>query len=317
MEVLRGPAAETEIKGMLSKESQISVAVAYWGKGAIERLGLGSFRGQKFRVICNMRNGGCNPDEIRALIKLFGPDAVMTNDRLHAKVWLSERLAIVGSSNASTNGYGLEGEEAAGLIEMNVRVTTQTDLRELKRWFDKEVASGTRPITESDLHAAKQLHDQIRVGRPFSGSSLLQVANDHPSSLEDRSVFVWFRKHQDLSPWANARLTDEQESRNDSKIECYEDVANGNGYMPGSYILDFDVSAPQSPIFTSWQILSDKPFILNKSKRKSILLCRPVKKVHGLKLGPKKLWLQAAKRAISSPQEEWTLSEFFAHYMRP
>ncbi len=317
MDILRGPAAENEIKGLLRKEPGIKIAVAYWGEGAVERLGFRALAEKKVQVVCNLRSGGCDPAEINALIELFGPDAVLTNDKLHAKVWWTERVAVVGSSNASTNGYGLEGDEAAGLIEMNVRVTAPADLLELERWYNHDLAAETRRMTRSDFLIAKKRRAQIRAGRPLSGASLLEVAKHDPQALRDRNILVWVWKHTERSNWANDKLKHEQSSRYDSEIDCYENV-HGACVVPGSYILDFNLSSGASPVFGAWQVLLEKPLVKEKVRglTNNILLCRYVNSVAGLKLGPRKSWNDAAKRAASSSKDEWALSEFAALYMQ-
>ena len=193
-----------------------------------------------------------------------------------------------------------------GQIEMNYRVTERADLQELERWFDEDLALGTRAITESDFYAARKRHAQIRAGRPLSGTSLVDIATRNPDFLKARNIFVWVWKHTDRSKWADTKLAREQESRHDGEIDCYEDV-EGLRYTPGSYILDFNIGS-SSITFEPWQVLLDKPFVTEKVKgrTKNILLCRYAKSIAGIKLGPRKHWIDAAKRAAVSSRDEWT-----------
>ena len=115
-ESLGGLAAEREIKNLLSTCSRARLAVAYWGSGAVARLGLDAVdtRTVDIEITCDLRSGACNPKEIDKLIKLFGPDRVRTRDGLHAKAWITDAGCVLGSSNASANGLGHEADETHG-----------------------------------------------------------------------------------------------------------------------------------------------------------------------------------------------------------
>lgn len=83
--------------------NNVRCAVAFWGTGA-EAL-LDQATGDQPRIICDVTLGGTSPNALRAL-------GAPENDRLryvpslHAKVYISDRGAIVGSANASQNGVG-------------------------------------------------------------------------------------------------------------------------------------------------------------------------------------------------------------------
>jgi hypothetical protein len=85
------------------------MAVAFWGDGATKGLGLDKKRGEVATVICNLKSGGTNPNEIRELWKAnINP---LQCDKLHGKVYLFDDCVIIGSSNASSNGLrGFWGE---------------------------------------------------------------------------------------------------------------------------------------------------------------------------------------------------------------
>jgi hypothetical protein len=88
---------------------------------------------------------------------------IMQCDTLHAKVYLSEKGAVVTSANASANGLGFEGAEQGNWIEAG---TSFEDIESIVRWFDRQWKEETRKIEESDLKTAKNAHRQNRRRRP-------------------------------------------------------------------------------------------------------------------------------------------------------
>ncbi len=135
----------SEIRNLLNGGGVVRVAVSYWGDGAVDSLGI--TRNQDLTIVCDVLSGGCNPAEIRKLLGVLGDKRVLTYDRLHAKVWLAAGSAIVGSSNASSNGLGFEGEEAASLVEANLVVDDRNALAAMKKWWTEGILTGARAIT--------------------------------------------------------------------------------------------------------------------------------------------------------------------------
>src|SRR4051812_16745180 len=97
LELLREHQLAPAFRKALKAAGEGVIAVPFWGKGAAKLLGLDS-EGD-VRVICNLDQPGCNPYVIEALRDL--KIKVKTHPRLHAKIYATEALAIVGSSNAS------------------------------------------------------------------------------------------------------------------------------------------------------------------------------------------------------------------------
>ena len=100
----------TVIKNVLGG-SDVRCAVAFWGRG-IEALFPQTTVNQP-RIICDVVLGGTSPDVLRALGAPRN-DFLRHIPRLHAKVYISDRGAIVGSANASQNGIGLDGPPTLG-----------------------------------------------------------------------------------------------------------------------------------------------------------------------------------------------------------
>lgn len=60
MDFLDEQSARTAIGDMLATAEEARIAVAFWGNGAAEDLGL-SRKGLKLQIVCNLASGACNP----------------------------------------------------------------------------------------------------------------------------------------------------------------------------------------------------------------------------------------------------------------
>jgi PLD-like domain len=129
------------------------IAVPFWGRGALKLLGLDG--GANVRIICNLDHPGCNPFVIEQLrdhkVK------VRTHKRLHAKIYGTADMAIVGSSNASSNGLTVEGREAQGWVELNVVSCDPMFVADVLGEFENLWESDeTLPVLATDIKRAKQ-----------------------------------------------------------------------------------------------------------------------------------------------------------------
>ena len=106
LQFLHGRALARAIVEALKGERR-DLAVAYFGKGAMQRLGLKAPKGA--RILCDFWSGCCNPFEIELLIR--GGADIRDSRGLNAKVYIGSEEAVVASANASANGLGLEGDE--------------------------------------------------------------------------------------------------------------------------------------------------------------------------------------------------------------
>lgn len=116
IKLLRGQELPKEFIKARKAAAKVQIAVAYWGRGAVAKLGL--HRGAKVDIICNARHEGCNARVVLALVQRG--HRVKTNDQLHAKMYLTEKATIIGSSNVSTNGLNEEGSAASVWLEANI-----------------------------------------------------------------------------------------------------------------------------------------------------------------------------------------------------
>jgi len=145
-ELLREHALAPAFRSALRRTQAGDIAVPYWGAGALRLLELD--KGARLRIVCNLDQPGCNPWVIEELLAL--KIEVKSHRRLHAKIYTTEDMAIVGSSNASTNGLTDEGKRARGWVELNVMSTKPGFVRDVQAEFeeiwDSDECKQVRPI---------------------------------------------------------------------------------------------------------------------------------------------------------------------------
>lgn len=133
---LHGEQLRAQIVSTLKGERR-DLAVAFIGAGAIERAGLSNAEGT--RIICDLWSGGCNPDAVRDLHEA-GVQIRNLRD-LHAKIYIGDSTAVVGSANLSSNGFGDVGTPQQWGLEAGVLVDQPGDLSEIVDWFENQFAS--------------------------------------------------------------------------------------------------------------------------------------------------------------------------------
>ena len=172
---------------MSIQKGRVDLAVAFWGKGAAQQLGLKS--GRKARIILDLSAGATNPDIVEELQGMTGVQ-VKQRDRLHAKVYLGLNEMVIGSANASANGLGAEGHEATHWRELCMRTSCPEAIAQARDWFGRQWSSA-RTITLNDLATARRIWKLRRRVRPVTSvDSILEVARKRPHELVDRAIYV-------------------------------------------------------------------------------------------------------------------------------
>ena len=167
--------------------ANVRCAVAFWGTGA-EALFQDAVRNQA-RIICDVTLGGTSPKALRAL-GAPGNDRLRHIPGLHAKVYISDRGAIVGSANASQNGVGLGGPP--GLIEAGVRLAPDSEAyRRAIPWFETQWKEAQR-VDDAAVDLATQRFRPGRVpgGRAVRRGSLLDLIAADPDRFSDVSIVL-------------------------------------------------------------------------------------------------------------------------------
>ena len=196
---------QQEISAWCSQQrGAVRIAVAFWGEGAIEHLGLDG--ACDVRILLDLSAGASNPKTVRRLLTMF-PRSVRQLDRLHAKAWIGEQSVIIGSANASANGLGLEGSEATHWRELGLRTGDAAIVSNARAWFEALWEVHSQTISEQDLRTAEASWKRRRAGRPSQsqGRNLLDAASRFPSGFQDRRIFVVVA-NQTLSPAADIEL---------------------------------------------------------------------------------------------------------------
>ncbi|WP_158271714.1 phospholipase D family protein [Methylosinus sporium] len=187
MQFLDGAAATAEIKRLVMSSKTVRMAVAFWGKGASEELGLMSKKND-VTVICNLNSGGTNPNEIEYL--LGNKISVRQCSTLHGKVYLFDNCVIVGSSNASANGLALQGKEISGWSEANILTNDPVLWQAASQWFSALI---TDEITSDDLKNAELAFSKRRASalpQVTASGSLAKALRARPEIFESKRIFV-------------------------------------------------------------------------------------------------------------------------------
>ncbi len=256
MKLLDETDALSEIRELLRQSDTARLAVAFWGKGAIERLGLDR-SGLSIKILCNLDSGACNPTELRRIQALPGI-TLKSHPSLHAKVYWTPHAAVVGSSNASANGLALEDEAASGWREANVRLDGAAMLDDIANWFDALFAQGS-VILDEDFERAEQVW-KTRVKMAPTGTRL--VGDLFKAFTNARAHPVW--RQVKLAYWMDD-LSDEDQAWLEDEISGGQLPPGTSVYAglnhriaPGDWVLDFDVSGTAPQYKGIWRALPDE-----------------------------------------------------------
>jgi hypothetical protein len=314
--ILSGPEADRQIKAFLSRCTRAHLAVAYWGANAVKRLGISEAaqRGADIRVVFDIVSGACNPDEVKDLRDVLGPEKVRTRDGLHAKAWIADTGCVLGSSNASANGLGHEANEIEGLIEANLAFPSPSAeaLAGWEAWFEEQVWKNARPLDNEMLEKAElrwrwRRNNRDKFGPPPSrGVTLVDRLINDPDYFKDKLFIVTVYSDNGISDSAEVVLAAAQAELHDTtkSILCYENW----DLEPGTVVLDmhWDSKRKQVKEPSLWQILSDNP--KRRTEGGSITLCRKIYDFQGLKLGPHKKKLLELSKILMKRREDLCMS---------
>ena len=201
MTFLSGSRIQSHIKRAVKVSSSLDLAVAFWGRNAMKRIGLRVSKRRRVRIICNLSMGATNPAEVRAIrsrLRSAGKGSgIRQRDNLHSKVYAFDTHAIVGSANASSNGLALEGDEARSLIEAAIVTDSPGDLAAIRDWFAAEWRRARR-INSADLNAADERWRNRRLVtqriKPAPSNSGLPVGRNWFLGKEGKFRVIWYRE---------------------------------------------------------------------------------------------------------------------------
>ncbi len=176
-EFLSGAALSDRIRSICAG-NDVRCAVAFWGGGTAASLfPLGP---DSATVICDISMGGTSKT---ALAELGGPGraGLLVSDGMHAKIYISDRGAVVGSANASRNGIGHVSGESGRLLEAAIFCPVGTAA------FDQAVSAvshlmkGAKVVDDDDISRAPQRSKELghlgQAADPASMSLLYMIVN--------------------------------------------------------------------------------------------------------------------------------------------
>lgn len=160
---------KNRLTSLIAEEENLDFAVAFWGDGAEDLIPLDS--DYSVRIICNLRTGGTNPAVIRYFLKKIKDGnstlQIKHSSRLHAKVIVGQKQALIGSANMSTNGLGLEDGALAHWMEAGIHTRDSQEVTSAREWFEHLWESdAVSTIEDEDLSAAQLAWDRKQNARP-------------------------------------------------------------------------------------------------------------------------------------------------------
>lgn len=187
MKFLTGAALANALHASIAGK-RFDAAVAYWGRGAADILGIGRDSSGS-RVLCDAYSGACNPREIEKLLDL--EVEVLDCPGLHAKVYISPDNVIIGSANASANGLGREDLELNLGLEAAIVTDSSKAVSDARKWFDRLAGLSTR-VCHEDIDRIQEAWLPRRNARPVNVAlgTLENALNKGLSVFEDRRIFL-------------------------------------------------------------------------------------------------------------------------------
>ncbi len=167
----------------------VAAAVAFWGVRAKDEL-FPDWESRKIEIVCDI-SMGCNSR--LCLTQLGAPTNANLRvlDGLHAKVFWSEKGAVVSSANASANGVGFLGAAAQNL-EAGTYYPAGSDGWAAAKTFVRQCLSDSQVVDETQLSRAPEISREPtrRIGpQGLTSSSILQRVMADPARFEG-TLFV-------------------------------------------------------------------------------------------------------------------------------
>lgn len=277
------------------QSTHLDIAVAFWGAGAVEQLGLDGAK-KSYRVLLDLTSGGSNPEVVAQLLKLR-PKFVRCVSRLHAKAFIGESEVVIGSANASANGLGAEGNEATHWRELGLATKSPSDVAAAQAWFTS-LWGNSMAITPKMLADAKTKWERRQKTRPHdlgTNSDLLTAASANPNAFKNRGIYITVSTEK-LSPKAaEARAEKAKKTKTpaymfeqwpkmpvNSHLICFTDFGNDGIRRDGPGIYHSRADKQRGPYF--W---------VDRSS------------IEGFELGPLQPWKKRLELAKTRDARKW------------
>lgn len=211
--------------------NNVKCAVAYWGDHGFEDV-------DNWKIICDIVCGSTS-DEVLKKLGAPGNPNLKHIEKLHAKVYLSDRGVVIGSANASAGGLDSDGRparlvEAGAFHEVNGKVWQQaTD------WFDTQFGDAS-VVDDAALEIAKLAYRPSH--RPIvEPKDFLDLVRLRPERFSDNEISFVFcgggLKQEDYEDALRDSAADEE---GEDLVEQYRDWNKNRRFI------NFDLGAIRS-----------------------------------------------------------------------
>jgi len=174
------------IQELLNEQAPARLAVAFWGRKAASLLKLPSSL-KHITIICDLRSGACNPDELNDLLSRGAQ--IWAKDGLHAKVYLSNKKAVITSANASANGLGEEGDAIDWALEVGISTNDAKVVSDAETWFESQIADAEK-VDKELIEACRPIWKKKFNDPPARGKSLFEVFDRNPARFVNRAIRI-------------------------------------------------------------------------------------------------------------------------------
>ena len=185
-------------------------AVAFWGTGAADFLRGAGADPESTKIICNVHSGGTYYKALEDLTAAKFENMRWVRN-LHAKVYVSEAGAVVGSANATSNGLAFNGR-AAGLEEAACFIPREDgEWNRIRSWAENLWARTDADTGEVDPAAIEEARKTFRPtpsARKPKGNSLLDLVRTAPASFGNIG-FVFVGDRATITPAMEADLRED------------------------------------------------------------------------------------------------------------
>ncbi len=241
---------ENEIQEAIKRCGPREIAVAYIGSDWGEFISNPSI----LDAVIISPTIGTNPRAVTDLAKKIGWEKIFFLNELHAKIYLGQKAAVVGSANLTHNG--LSGQS---LVELCVEVNGETGVNKIKRILDdlRRRAQDQYPTTETKKAQIKDLEKAWSVAIT---NRILPKEHGEQHMFSDFEVLA---KDHFYVCWWNGRA--DYECSNDIKamesvIEDYLPFAQSDNVEKNKWALTWRITESSIPHKTAkleWMYIHD------------------------------------------------------------
>lgn len=273
-----------------AKRSRADVAVAYFGSGGADLLPLRS--GSTLTVDMSkvaVVSGQTNPKEIRKLLKRN--IMVHSVENLHAKVFVFNGKAVLGSTNVSHNS-------AENLVEAALE-TSDSRLISSLRSFVRSLHGES--VTPQYVKEMEKLYRPPKFGNPKRGSTPIPT---HERVIVVQTVHAVFNNEENAQNREGLRAA-KTKLRNTvtSKVENF--LCEGScRYRKGDILLQVFTQGRKTTVCPQGRVIYLRPF-LSGHERKSLVYLEINRKSRGMNI--KRVIARLGRKAKTKLSEDGTL----------